>query len=77
MTDHVSSFVGKRTLVARAVSTRTVSGVVFGNHESSERRHFIFSSGLLNPPRRFMYCLHVRCLCTLTAPSAFVPTPLP
>lgn len=31
--------------------------------------HFIFSKGLLNPPRRFIYCLHVRSLNTCALPS--------
>jgi hypothetical protein len=39
--------------------------------------HFIFSRGRLKPPLRFMYCLHVLCLWTLTAPSALTPMPFP
>lgn len=39
--------------------------------------YFIFANGLLKPPRRFMYCRHVRCLWTLAVSSSFCPLYLP
>lgn len=35
------------------------------------------SSGLLNPPLRFMYCRHVRSLCTLDVAPSYCPVDLP
>jgi len=39
--------------------------------------YLILSSGLLNPPRRFMYCLHVRTFLTFAAPPWFPSTCFP
>jgi len=39
--------------------------------------YLILSSGLLNPPRRFMYCLQVRTFLTFAEPSWFPSTCFP
>jgi hypothetical protein len=54
-----------------ATGYRSANDVCIGNP------YFILSKGLLKPPRRFMYCRHVRCLCTFAVSSSTCPMPLP
>jgi len=57
---------------------RHSTGPVRQSHGSSSTSvYLILSSGLLNPPRRFMYCLHVRTFLTFAAPSWFPSTCFP
>jgi len=63
----------KPNLCHRVASTSTFS--LNKKHETSGSvRYLILSRGLLNPPRLFMYCLHVRVFLTLAEPSWFPST---
>lgn len=52
-------------------STKVITGL------SLVAAYLILSNGLLKPPRRFMYCLHVRTFLIFAAPSWFPSTCFP